>query len=65
MSKHEIENTPQDRIQYREYKITLQAQHFTSAQAFVGLLANSSRHGEEVRCESEGGGECLDESQCA
>ena len=35
MSKHEIENTPQDRIQYREYKIILQAQHFTSPQAFV------------------------------
>ena len=35
MSKHEIESTPQDQIQYREYKIILQAQHFTSAQAFV------------------------------
>ena len=34
MSKHDIQNTPQDRIQYREYKIILQPQHFTTAQAF-------------------------------
>lgn len=35
MSQHEIQNTPGDRIQYREYKIILQAQHFQTAQAFV------------------------------
>jgi hypothetical protein len=34
MSKHDIQNTPQDRIQYREYKIILQPQHFTGPQAF-------------------------------
>lgn len=35
MSKHDIQNTPQDRIQYREYKVILQPQHFTTARAFV------------------------------
>jgi hypothetical protein len=35
MSKHEIQSTPGDRIQYREYKIILQPHHFTSPQAFV------------------------------
>jgi hypothetical protein len=35
MSKHEVLNTPHDRIRYREYKIILQPQHFSSAQAFV------------------------------
>jgi hypothetical protein len=35
MSKHDIQNTPQDRIQYREYKIILQPQHFNTARAFV------------------------------
>jgi hypothetical protein len=34
MSQHEIENTPGDRIQYREYKIILQPQHFATPQAF-------------------------------
>lgn len=34
MSKHEILNTPEDRIQYREYKIILQPQYFTSPKAF-------------------------------
>jgi hypothetical protein len=35
MSKHEIQSTPGDRIQYREYKIILQPHHFTSPQSFV------------------------------
>jgi len=35
MASHEILNTPQDPIQYREYKIILQPQHFLTAQAFV------------------------------
>ena len=34
MSKHEVLNTPEDRIQYREYKIILQPQYFTSPKAF-------------------------------
>lgn len=34
MSKHEILNTPEDRIQYREYKIILQPQYFTTPKAF-------------------------------
>lgn len=35
MSKHDIQNTPTDRIQYREYKIILQPQHFATARSFV------------------------------
>lgn len=35
MSKHEIESTPGDRLQYREYKIILRPEHFQSPQAFV------------------------------
>lgn len=37
MSKHEILNTPEDRIQYREYKIILQPQYFTTPKAFEDL----------------------------
>ncbi len=35
METHEVLNTPFDPIQYREYKIILQADHFQTAQAFV------------------------------
>jgi len=34
MTPHEIQNTPHDRIQYREYKIILQPERFHTAQAF-------------------------------
>lgn len=35
MSSHEVLNTPQDPIQYREYKIILQPNHFQTAESFV------------------------------
>lgn len=34
MAEHEVLNTPTDPIQYREYKIILTPEHFTTAQAF-------------------------------